>query len=249
MSLLSLSGVAKLTITAFEDEDRTKKIDSFEAQYNPESLSVGLGSMLYTDSELASGNPKAVWRCNRLARLRVTLALDGTHVASIQPFNSPGKRFSVKDRVEAFIRCCGVIDSESHEIPFLMLTWSSEIVWSSAAGSSGFNCRLDTVDVRYTDFDRDGAPLHAELDATFVEEIGVRKQAKSTRLSSPDITHRRTVKSGDTLPLLCQEIYGETAPYLRVAEFNGLDDFRRLKPGSEILFPPYERSRHRKRGT
>ena len=49
------------------------------------------------------------------------------------------------------------------------------------------------------------------------------------------VRHRQ---SGDTLPLLTKQIYGSPAAYLDVARFNGLDDFRTLTPGKEILFPP-----------
>ena len=48
----------------------------------------------------------------------------------------------------------------------------------------------------------------------------------------------RTVKSGDTLPLLCKEIYGSSAYYLRVAADNELDDFRHLVPGQTLYFKP-----------
>ena len=59
--------------------------------------------------------------------------------------------------------------------------------------------------------------------------------------SSPDVTHVRVVKSGDTLPLLCKEVYGSAAHYLRVAHDNGLDDFRNLTPGRTLTFAPLTR--------
>ena len=46
------------------------------------------------------------------------------------------------------------------------------------------------------------------------------------------------MKSGDTLPLLCKEIYGSSAHYLRVAADNRLDDFRNLVPGQTLYFAP-----------
>jgi nucleoid-associated protein YgaU len=52
------------------------------------------------------------------------------------------------------------------------------------------------------------------------------------------LTHSRIVKSGDTLPLLSKEIYGNSAYYLQLAQANNLDDFRNLQPGQEIFFPP-----------
>ena len=49
------------------------------------------------------------------------------------------------------------------------------------------------------------------------------------------------MKSGDTLPLLCKEIYGSPEHYLRVAQANNLNNFRNLTPGQEIIFPPLEK--------
>ena len=61
-------------------------------------------------------------------------------------------------------------------------------------------------------------------------------------LKSPDLTHIRTVQSGDTLPLLAKAMYGSSRYYLVVAEANGLDDFRNLKPGTKLFFPPLEKT-------
>jgi hypothetical protein len=46
------------------------------------------------------------------------------------------------------------------------------------------------------------------------------------------------VVAGDTLPLLCFQIYQESKYYVEVARINRLDDFRNLEPGRQILFPP-----------
>ena len=55
--------------------------------------------------------------------------------------------------------------------------------------------------------------------------------------SSPDLSHVVTVKAGDTLPLLCYDIYGSSNPYIKVAAVNGLTDFRDLQPGQQLMFP------------
>ena len=47
-----------------------------------------------------------------------------------------------------------------------------------------------------------------------------------------------TVKPGDTLPLMCFQVYGDPRHYLVVAEFNRIDDFRQLTVGAPIVFPP-----------
>jgi nucleoid-associated protein YgaU len=58
---------------------------------------------------------------------------------------------------------------------------------------------------------------------------------------SPDLTHIRLVKAGDTLPEMCFNIYGDPRYYLDVARQNRLDNFRKLEPGTRIFFPPIEK--------
>jgi len=48
------------------------------------------------------------------------------------------------------------------------------------------------------------------------------------------------VRDGDTLPLLCERIYGDSRYYMAVARFNGLRQFRALTPGMALHFPPLE---------
>jgi nucleoid-associated protein YgaU len=48
------------------------------------------------------------------------------------------------------------------------------------------------------------------------------------------------VRDGDTLPLLCERIYGDPGYYIDVARFNGLVHFRCLEPGTRLHFPPLE---------
>jgi nucleoid-associated protein YgaU len=103
-----------------------------------------------------------------------------------------------------------------------------------------FSCRLSSVNVTYTSFDRDGAPLRAELDINLISDEDAKKRAALENKTSPDLMHSRTVKNGDTLPLLAKEIYGSASYYLRVAQINGLDDFRNLTPGQELFFPPLD---------
>ena len=71
-----------------------------------------------------------------------------------------------------------------------------------------------------------------------ISDQDVKKRVKKENKSSPDLTHSRIVKNGDTLPLLTKEVYGTSAYYLRVAQVNKLDDFRNLTPGQELFFPP-----------
>jgi nucleoid-associated protein YgaU len=60
-------------------------------------------------------------------------------------------------------------------------------------------------------------------------------------LNSPDMSHFIEVRKGDSLTLMCENIYGAPDYYLQVAEVNGIIDFRNLTPGQKILFPRLEK--------
>ena len=52
------------------------------------------------------------------------------------------------------------------------------------------------------------------------------------------VKHLIEVKAGDTLPLLCYQIYQDCTYYIDVAKINNLTNFRDLKPGIKLQFPP-----------
>ena len=85
-----------------------------------------------------------------------------------------------------------------------------------------------------------GPRSRARLATQFVEDLNPSKRERLAGKSSPDLTHSRVVRSGDSLPLLCKEVYGSALHYLDVARANRLDDFRDLEPGQVLAFPPLQ---------
>ena len=77
---------------------------------------------------------------------------------------------------------------------------------------------------------------------TFKSSIEEEKRAATEDRQSADLPHIRKVRAGDTLPLMCFRIYGDSKYYLDVAAANGLDNFRSLVPGTEIRFPPIDKT-------
>ena len=92
--------------------------------------------------------------------------------------------------------------------------------------------------VNYTLFKPTGEPLRAKLKLKFIRFRSNSQSANEKKNNSPDMTHAITVREGDTLPLLCEQIYQDGSQYLMVARFNGLTDFRSLTPNSVLHFPP-----------
>ncbi|MCK5703624.1 MAG: LysM peptidoglycan-binding domain-containing protein, partial [Cyclobacteriaceae bacterium] len=61
------------------------------------------------------------------------------------------------------------------------------------------------------------------------------------RLQSPDLTHFKIVKEGETLPLIAKKIYGDSKYYLEIARVNNINNFRRLKTGQQLVLPPIDK--------
>ena len=237
MAFPDLFKLEKLKIEAYEERARSTRVGTFEAMFNPATLSQSF-AIEYTGNAAAS-RPTQVARYRRTnqADLSFTLLLDGTGVDQIGLLTLFGSNPTVSDRISDFLNIAYHVVGSTHEPSFLIVTWGE--LRTSQPVLAGFRGRLKSLDIRYTSIDRDGSPLRAELNVALVADDDPNRQLALVGLSSPDVTHSRTVRAGDTLPLLTREIYGSSRYVLEVARVNGLDDFRSLEPGRELIFPPF----------
>ncbi len=232
MGLTNLFKLEKLKIKAYSSRARSlgDLIGTFEAMFNPETFNQKY-EIIYGRAQGFNSTGKEVnYARSKPSDMRLELIVDGTGVDEMDILQlKPSK--SVADRIKEFVTLTYRMNGDIHEPNFLVVEWGDFI----------FSCRLGSVDITYTSFDRSGKPLRATLVVQLVADHEVKKRMAKENKSSPDLTHIRTVKSGDTLPQLTSQIYGTSVYYLRVAQFNRLDDFRNLTPGQEIIFPPLER--------
>ena len=152
-----------------------------------------------------------------------------------RPDRRQAKPDGVFDDVDAFRKLLTEYQSDSHEPYHLKLVWGNLI----------FKGRAIEVGITYKLFNPDGQPIRAVVRVKFKGSIEEKKRASLEDPHSADLTHRRTVRPGDTLPFMCFEVYGDPRHYLFVADFNQLDDFRRLTVGRPILFPPFPQAARR----
>jgi hypothetical protein len=123
-------------------------------------------------------------------------------------------------------------DSQTHEPKFFKLAWGTLLVKG----------RCTSLTITYKLFNPNGAPIRAVCKATFKGSIEENLRVAIESPFSPDLTHYRLVKKGDTLPLMCYRIYGDSRYYLQVAMANRLTNFRNLQVGDELFFPPIEKT-------
>jgi hypothetical protein len=228
---LDLFKLEKLTISGFDTADREgtpPKDMVFEAMFNPATYSQTYSSVWAEQPGINASGAQLYYQRSDPSELSLDLVLDGTGVDEMGIVTLVAPK-TVEQRLQSFLRVAYTYNGKIHEPNYLRVDWGT---------LKGFPCRLRSVTIKYTSFDRGGKPLRAELAVMLVSDEEAKQRTKNEEKQSPDLTHSRVVRSGDTLPLLTKEIYGSSAAYLDVARFNRLDDFRRLPPGQELLFPP-----------
>lgn len=232
--------IEKLRIKSYGNEKRVRSFlsslfikDYYQVQFNPESYSFRYENEYQELQGLNSAGRTARYSLTRARTLSLKFIIDDSSATAGLLSGAPSipiLRNTIEDEVNDFLELAGRMDGDLHEPRYLRLEWGDLI----------YDCRLQSVDVNYTLFNRSGKALRAELDAVFVEDLNPEKLAKLSDKESPDLTHTRTVISGGTLPLMTHGVYSDPAYYMRVAQANKLNNFRKLRAGATLKFPPIQ---------
>lgn len=194
----------------------------FKAMINPESYKRDFGINYNRDKSQGKLSPELKFNSYDEEKISFDFILDGTGVVNGET-DVPGRLKKLKNIVYKYV-------GYFHEPNVVRVAW----------GDLAFYGRLTSMGVNYTLFKPDGIPLRAKVSLAFSKYVNAKEESKKAERSSPDLTHTRLVKDGDTLPLLCHEIYEDPSLYLYVARHNKLTDFRHLLPGSRLYFPPID---------
>ena len=158
-------------------------------------------------------------------KLGFDIILDGTGV--IRPPRAlvlPDVKTQIADLIKVVYTYVG----EAHEPNPVRVLWGSLVFFGT----------LDSMSMEYTLFKPSGAPLRAKVKLSFTGYQSSEEGSLKANTSSPDLDHVVEVKSGDTLPLLCYQVYKDSGYYPAVAKVNNLVNFRNLVPGTRLRFPP-----------
>ncbi len=222
----------KMLILAFEtseDAEQGGKLeakDSFEALINPETYTLEYKVKTAEGQGQGTSGAQAKFEYTLPEELTFEFLFDNTGIIDGKP-----KADGIFDDVLHFRQLLTEYQGSTHEPYHLKLVW----------GNLVFKGRAVELGITYKLFNPDGQPIRAVAKAKFKGSIEEKKRAAKENKSSPDLTHLRTVKAGDTLPLMCHRIYGHPRHYLQVAQENRLSNFRDLKPGMTLVFPPFEK--------
>jgi hypothetical protein len=217
----------KLQIESFTTADFTTSTGKkFAALVNPSSISRRLSVAVNTQNPPPGRtNTEAKYKNVNPETISFDLHLDGTGVIEGTEENA---NKTVTQLVDKFLEVTLKFNGQTHEPPYTKINW----------GTLEFKGRITNCDISYTLFKPSGDPLRAKLSVTFTSATTNETQNKQENRSSPDLSHALVVKEGDTLPLMCNKIYKDSSMYVQVARINRLVNFRKLVPGTTILFPP-----------
>ena len=228
--MLDLGKHEKIEIIAYTNPKRTGKGMKLVFKTNPTYVANRHENQFSNLLGINTSGRTAVYAKSFSDTLSLNLVLDDTIAVENIPLLK-GKQKSVSDQIKVFMTACAYMDGKIHEPRYLKVKW----------GVINFECRLKSVEVKYTQFDEQGNPVRAELDTVFVQDIPSTKRVRLENKKSPDITHTRIVQQGDTISGLCKMIYDDASQYLMVAQVNKLNHFRQLTPGQELIFPPLDK--------
>ena len=225
----------KMLILAFSDSEKAENgglmeaDDVFEALINPEGYSLSYKLKFSEESQgQGTSGQQLTYEYTKPEEISFDFLFDNTGIIDGKP--RPGIADDLKRFKEVVIDYKGDI----HEPRHFKLVWGENSI---------FKGRVTDLSINYKLFRPDGTPIRAIASVKFKSSIEEQKRAAKENKSSPDLTHVRKVKSGDTLPLMCTRIYGDPKYYLQVATANNIVNFRSLKPGTDIIFPPIEKTR------
>jgi nucleoid-associated protein YgaU len=136
-----------------------------------------------------------------------------------------------------------LIEPAGHAPPPVTFRWGKAFPASSLpepqAGQRRDSFKGVIVSCRQTFsfWSRAGLPLRAKLNLSIREFQPLNEQLKRLNPSSPDRTHGHVLREGEALHRLAHDYYHRASEWRRIALDNGIEDPRRLVPGTRLRVP------------
>ena len=222
-----MSNLIKLKIEAFSDAVCTQSLGkSIDAFLNPDSYSLNYAVNYESSKEKQNNAGTQIFTGMGPTGLELELTLDGTGIIPL-----PSGYATVDDYIRSLKDIIYNYQGTYHRPNYCKVAWNN----------LQFTGVCSSFTIKYSMFQPDGTPIRASVKLSFKENIDFKTKLRMAQSSSPDLTHIRTVRSGDTLPLMTWRIYGDSSHYPMVAKVNNLSRLDAIKPGDELYFPPLNR--------
>ena len=226
MPAFNTGRLEKMQIIAYNDEGYEDERGRYTVMVNPETYTYNYQIELESKQGIGTSTSNLNFNRAKPEELSFDFLFDGTGVIP----GTLGK--NVVDELETFKDLVIKYQGSNHQPYYVSLVW----------GTLLFKGRLKTLKVDFKLFNNDGTPLRALARVTFAGSVEDNLRVAQENAQSPDLTHLFTVKDKDTLPLMANSAYNNPAQYIRVAEANELNHFRKLQTGQALRFPPFKKT-------
>ncbi|HET9786227.1 MAG TPA: hypothetical protein VFP47_03785 [Pyrinomonadaceae bacterium] len=229
------------------------RFEDIKFQFNPTELSYDKSAQIAEITIPGLDAPLQQYIRGQAEKLTLDLFFDTSEKVEF------GKVVSVTRLTDAVYKLIK-IEPKRHAPPICTFFWNQQFPGSSLAlpaqasqnehgeaGSNtakgnqarnGFRCIVESVKQKFTFFSPEGVPLRATLTVTLREYRTLEEQLAQLGRTSPDRTHSHVLQHGETLSDLAGQYYQHPGDWRFIADENGIEDPRRLAPGSFLTIPP-----------
>lgn len=227
----------KLTITPLAKKGNSyEPLPDIPVMFNPESYSVSKSVKWETPSGgSGSSSPQSQSRLNapviafgggECRQLSLELFFDVTG-----PVERHGQRIVIADVREETNKLVELTRIQRDEDQ----PRACRIAWGQAPTHSDFPFTgvITSLNQRFTQFNREGKPVRANVTVSFKEFLDPELDRRQT---DPELT-THIVREGETLSRIAAQMYRDPRHWRTIANVNGLDDPRHLALGRTLLIP------------
>jgi hypothetical protein len=217
----------KMKLFAYRNPELTVQVgEPLYAMINPETYTVDTKMEFNTRQGHGTTGTQPRFERKLPEEMSFEFLFDNTGIIDNTPLSD------LHETIQHFENFLMGYDGESHEPKFFKLVWGTFI----------FKGRCTGLTITYKLFNPDGSPIRAVCRVTIKQFREESLRVAEERSQSPDLTHYRIVKKGDTLPLMCYHIYGDARYYIDVARVNKLHHVAKLTIGDSLFFPPIQKN-------
>lgn len=123
------------------------------------------------------------------------------------------------------------VQGDLHRPPLCRLIWGQyrfeDYTWA-----------VQSLNHSYSLFFPDGRPARANMTCQLKQWRSDAEDQKEIKPASPDVAKTRTLLLGETLSSIAAQEYDDPALWRPIADANGIDNPRRVKPGTVLAIPP-----------
>jgi hypothetical protein len=234
MTTMQLTKATLSAEWAGPNQTRTKRV--YQVQYNPTELSFDKQVQLAEIGIPGLDAPLQQFIRGQAEKLTVELFYDTTEDGT----GAGAKSVTTEtDKIFQLIRS----NPERHAPPIVTFFWGKHFPGDSLEEEMGnqrrtsFTGLIESLRQKFTLFSPQGVPLRATLSLVLREYRTLEQQLRELKPGSPDRTHSHVLRGGETLSAVAAALWDRPEEWRRIADENGIDDPRRLVPGTFLTIP------------